>query len=74
MRAFKSLSAIEVNRLLERPGQPVWQKSYYDHIIRNYTELDRIRDYIACNPLRWEMDGENPAPAGSGPAGERPVL
>jgi len=37
-----------------------WQSRFYDHIIRNEASLNRIREYIATNPLRWQMDRENP--------------
>jgi putative transposase len=60
MRAFKSISAIAVNRHLERRGQPLWQRNYYEHIIRDEEELNRIRDYIIHNPLQWMLDRENP--------------
>ena len=33
-----------------------WQANYYDHIIRNQKDLDRIREYIQSNPLKWELD------------------
>lgn len=42
----------------------LWQRSYYDHVIRNQKELERIREYIANNPLRWKIDRENPARSG----------
>ncbi|MBC7233822.1 MAG: hypothetical protein H5T68_11355 [Chloroflexi bacterium] len=38
----------------------VWQRNYYEHIIRNDKSLTRIREYIANNPQRWESDRENP--------------
>jgi putative transposase len=38
----------------------LWQKSYYDHIIRNEKDLIRIREYIRNNPLQWELDILNP--------------
>jgi putative transposase len=38
-----------------------WQKSFYDHVIRNETELFRIRDYIQNTPLKWDLDRENPS-------------
>jgi REP element-mobilizing transposase RayT len=60
IRTFKSLSAIGVNRRLGRSGQPLWQRNYYEHIIRNEDELNRIRQYIHDNPLNWETDEENP--------------
>jgi hypothetical protein len=37
-----------------------WQRNYYEHIIRNERELNRIREYIPNNPLKWELDRENP--------------
>ncbi len=33
-----------------------WQKNYYEHIISNEQELNKIRDYIINNPLKWESD------------------
>ena len=36
-----------------------WQKSFYDHVIRNENELSRIREYIKNSPLKWELDIEN---------------
>jgi len=36
-----------------------WQKSFYDHIIRNEQSLNNIREYIINNPLKWELDIEN---------------
>jgi REP element-mobilizing transposase RayT len=38
----------------------VWQRNYYEHVIRDEPELERIRSYIDENPLRWELDDENP--------------
>jgi REP element-mobilizing transposase RayT len=38
----------------------VWQRNYYEHIIRNEKSLNRIRQYIANNPAQWETDDENP--------------
>ena len=37
-----------------------WQRGYYEHIIRNEKSLDRIRHYIINNPLKWEIDKNNP--------------
>ncbi len=41
------------------PGK-LWQRNYYEHIIRNEDELNRIRQYICDNPSNWETDEENP--------------
>ena len=40
---------------------PIWQRNYYDHVIRDDAALDLIRQYIADNPARWDEDPENPA-------------
>ena len=40
-------------------GQPLWQRGYHDRIIRDETELDALRQYIADNPIRWAVDREN---------------
>jgi REP element-mobilizing transposase RayT len=40
--------------VVRRVGTPLWQRNYYEHIIRNDADLDRIRHYIATNPARWE--------------------
>ena len=38
---------------------PLWQRNYYEHIVRNERSLARIRDYIASNPATWDVDAEN---------------
>jgi putative transposase len=43
----------------------LWQRNYYEHIIRNEAGLERIREYTLQNPLRWSLDRENPARTGS---------
>jgi len=57
---FKSFSARRINAMRRTPGIPVWQRNYYEHIVRNDEELARIRNYIRDNPLKWEVDRENP--------------
>jgi len=39
--------------------QSIWQRNYYEHIIRNERELNNIRRYIINNPPNWEYDREN---------------
>ncbi|HSW39300.1 MAG TPA: hypothetical protein VLL97_07400 [Acidobacteriota bacterium] len=41
------------------PGK-LWQRNYYEHIIRDDDELNRIREYIVNNPAKWALDRENP--------------
>ncbi len=57
--AFKTVSTKHINQLRGTPGVAVWQRNYYEHIIRNQAALERIRAYIAHNPHRWESDREN---------------
>lgn len=49
------MRAVEVQGWLPFEGR-LWQRSYYDHIIRNEADLNRIRDYVATNPARWTAD------------------
>jgi putative transposase len=59
VRSFKARSSrgCTENR---RSGSNLWQRGYYEHVIRNDADLARIREYIANNPLRWADDAENP--------------
>ena len=58
--SFKSAVTKRINQLRGMPGAPVWQRNYYEHIIRNDTEWHRIAGYIATNPAGWDDDVENP--------------
>ena len=60
MRSFKSAVTKRINQHLDSPGMPVWQRNYYEHIVRDDDELDAIRGYIRDNPLRWALDRNNP--------------
>ncbi len=59
--AFKTTAAKRINEIRRTPGASVWQRNYFDHIIRTDRELERIRDYIVDNPAEWLADPENPA-------------
>ena len=50
--SFKSITTIETNRLLGTPGQKLWQRSAYEHILRNQQDFDEAAGYIAENPAR----------------------
>jgi putative transposase len=52
LKALKGSTAREANRLLERTGEPFWQKESYDHCVRNDGEWRRIAAYIENNPVR----------------------
>jgi REP element-mobilizing transposase RayT len=64
---FKSVTARRINRLRRTPGLPVWQRNYYEHVVRNERALQAIRQYIADNPDRWAWDTYNPAADGPDP-------
>jgi putative transposase len=57
---FKAATTKSVNVERGKLGYPVWQRNYYEHIIRNEDELYKIREYIRGNPMKWEYDEENP--------------
>jgi len=61
VRQFKTFSARRINQHRNTPGIRIWQRNYYEHIIRDEQSLNRIREYILTNPLRWAIDHENPA-------------
>ncbi len=61
--AFKAAVTRRVRLLSGSPGAAVWQRNYFEHIIRNQEDLDEIRVYIAINPRCWDVDAENPARA-----------
>jgi putative transposase len=61
VQAFKSISAIACNRLLNRSGVPFWQRNYWEHVIRDDRDLARLREYIEHNPGTWIEDTLNPA-------------
>ncbi|MFC1564128.1 transposase [candidate division KSB1 bacterium] len=53
---FKMITSKHINRIRQTPGIPVWQRNYYERIIRNEEELHEIREYIVNNPVNWEND------------------
>lgn len=56
---FKSVVTRDYNRLENTKGAKVWQRGYYERIVRNDRELNAIRRYIQENPARWVEDREN---------------
>jgi len=57
---FKSATTSRINAFRDNSGCPVWQRNFYEHIIRNETDLTNVRQYIADNPLKWDQDENNP--------------
>jgi REP element-mobilizing transposase RayT len=60
VRGFKSASTKRINEMRGTPGVPVWQRNYYEHIIRDEKNYYNICEYIDNNPLQWWLDRENP--------------
>jgi REP element-mobilizing transposase RayT len=58
---YKSIATRRINALRGTPGLPVWQRNYYEHIIRNERALEAIRRYIHNNPRQWSLDRDHPA-------------
>ena len=54
--SFKTSSTKQFNLVCNTPGNIIWQRNYYDRIIRDDAELDRIRAYIMANPFRWPKE------------------
>jgi len=64
---FKYGVSKQINQKRKTPGVKLWQRNYYEHIIRNENEYDRISKYIENNPIKWELDLLNSGiPVGTG--------
>jgi REP-associated tyrosine transposase len=61
VRAFKSFSAREINKTRAAGTKFAWQRGFHEHVARNEKDLAAIREYIQNNPVKWELDEENPA-------------
>ncbi len=59
VRSFKSAVSYRINK--EHNATGIWQRNYYEHIIRNAGEANRIHLYIESNPAQWDRDDENPS-------------
>ena len=59
-RSFKSAATKRINEMRHTQSFPVWQKRFYDRIIRSDNELNNIRDYIANNVLQWAIKRDDP--------------
>jgi putative transposase len=57
---YKSAVTKRVNELRATPGKPLWQRNYWEHVIRDDGSLNEIREYIENNPARWAEDQLHP--------------
>lgn len=58
--AFKTVSTKHINQIHGNASTPFWQRGFYKHIVRNERELNAIHQYIIDNPLKWQLDRDNP--------------
>jgi REP element-mobilizing transposase RayT len=57
---FKSVVTSRIRKADQKDGIVIWQRGFYEHIIRDEKDLLRITDYIMTNPITWQYDQENP--------------
>ena len=55
IRGFKGTTTRQIREAMQL-NHPVWQRGYYEHVIRNDTALQHLREYIVTNPLQWSLD------------------
>jgi len=60
VRSYKSSVSRHIGRCRQQKTRPLWQRGYYEHVIRHERELAAIRRYVHENPLQWHIDHENP--------------
>ena len=58
--SYKSAVTRRINIIRQSPSDAVWQRNYYEHIVRNDKSLNQIRQYIRDNPFNWGVDENNP--------------
>ncbi len=65
VRGFKGAASRRINQIRNTPGAPVWQRNYYEHIIRDDADYNRIVEYVANNPQQWMEDSLHPLSVGA---------
>lgn len=56
--SFKSAASYRIHK--EHNGTGIWQRNYYEHIIRDEKDLQNKTDYIASNLMLWDEEDDNP--------------
>ena len=59
--AFKTVSTKRINDLRDTPGAMLWQRNFYERVLRDDSSLHRTREYIADSPSRWGANQKNHA-------------
>ena len=60
VRSYKAALTAGINKIRRTEGQPVWQRNFFEHVIRNEQGLNSVREYIQFNPQHWAFDADNP--------------
>jgi putative transposase len=60
VRSYKSAVSLRINHIRAMSKGPIWQRNYYEHVIRSEADLSRLRAYIQANPARWAADRLHP--------------
>ncbi|MBX7154078.1 MAG: transposase [Candidatus Kapaibacterium sp.] len=60
VRGIKSSATAQINTDRNTPKEPVWQRNYYEHVLRSEHDLHNVRTYILNNPRQWHLDELNP--------------
>jgi hypothetical protein len=56
---YKYQTTKSINVIYNSPGNKIWQRNYWEHVIRNENSLHKIREYIRNNPCDWATDDDN---------------
>ncbi len=59
IRSFKAATSRRIKKVYNLNNLSVWKRGYYEHVLRNERELERAREYIVNNPMKWEIDRFN---------------
>ncbi len=56
LAGYKASVTSKINEFRKTPGEPIWQRNYHEHFIRDDRERNAIRTYITNNPTKWSLD------------------
>ncbi len=60
IRGLKTFSSRKINEIQRSQGKTAWHRSFYEYVVRNEWDYQKIGEYILYNPLKWETDHNNP--------------
>jgi len=56
IKLFKASTTKQINQTRNTSKKPIWQRGFYEHVVRDEEDLNRIREYVIYNPMKWEED------------------